>query len=289
MEPELPTLSEPPWYFRLAARRLRSGRRGGNFLLRNFRRAGLLDKCVRVPIGGGETVVVPLYWMGTWYEESLEGYERAAVAAFAAAIEAAGGPTVLVDCGADVGIYSRVLLARVRDVKKVIAFEPNDRSCAMLRRNLAESSVPSEVHCAGVLDAPGFGTLHGERYKSHGNFVERADSGGIRLCTVDGLDLPADHVLALKVDVEGGELAVLRGSAKSLAKARKFAVQFEAHPDVSTRTGGDPIECVRLLASIRPCRWLVAERPDVALSADRPFFEQVPRGTVYNVIASSIG
>ena len=29
----LPELTQPPWYFRYAAARLRSGRRGGNFLL----------------------------------------------------------------------------------------------------------------------------------------------------------------------------------------------------------------------------------------------------------------
>jgi FkbM family methyltransferase len=287
MDHDLPEVDVPPWYFRFAAARLRSGRRGGNFLLRNFRRAGLLEKCTRVSIGHGQTVLVPLHWKGAWYYADLEGYERAAISAFASAIEAAGAPAVLVDCGADVGIYTRHVLARARNVARVVAFEPNPRSHALLVRNLAGLAIPAEAVQAGVFDRPGRGDLHGERYQNHGAFMQPATEGGIRLCTVDELDLPRDLVLAMKVDVEGGELNVFRGAAASLARARAFAVVFEAHPEVARRTGVDPVECLRVLAAARPCRWFVAERPDVALSAERPFFDQVPRDAVVNVVATS--
>jgi FkbM family methyltransferase len=289
MDEALPEVGRPPWYFRFAAARLRSGRRGGNFLLRNFRRAGLLEKCTRVSIGHGQSVLVPLHWKGSWYYTDLESYERAAVTAFASQIETAGAPAVLVDCGADVGIYTRHVLARARNVVRVVAFEPNPRSHALLVRNLAGLAIPAEALQAGVFDRPGRGDLQGERYQNHGAFMQAADSGGIRLYTVDELDLPKDLVLAMKVDVEGGELNVLRGAAASLARARSFVVVFEAHPDVARRTGVDPVECLKALAAARPCRWFVAERPDVALTAERPFFEQVPRDAVVNVVATSAG
>jgi FkbM family methyltransferase len=287
MEHDLPEVDVPPWYFRFAAARLRAGRRGGNFLLRNFRRAGLLEKCARVSIGHGQSVLVPLHWKGSWYNADLEGYERAAVAAFSSAIEAAGAPAVLVDCGADVGIYSRHVLARARNIVRVVAFEPNARSHALLVRNLAGLPVPAEALQAGVFDRSGRGDLHGEKYQNHGAFMQPAETGGIRLYTVDELALPADLVLAMKVDVEGGELNVLRGAAASLARAKAFVVVFEAHPDVARRTGVDPSECLRALAAMRQCVWSVAERPELKVSAELPFFSQVPRDAVVNVVATS--
>ena len=287
MEHDLPEVDVPPWYFRLAATRLRAGKRGGNFLLRNFRSAGLLEKCTRVSIGHGQTVLVPLHWKGAWYNANLEGYERAAVTAFASAIEATGAPAVLVDCGADVGIYSRHVLARAKNVVRVVAFEPNARSHALLVRNLAGLPMPAEALQAGVFDRSGRGDLHGERYQNHGAFMQPADSGGIRLYTVDELDLPRDLVLAMKVDVEGGELNVMRGAAASLARAKAFVVVFEAHPDVARRTGVDPSECLRTLAATRSCKWFVAERPELTISAELPFFDQAPRDAVVNVVATS--
>ena len=74
---------------------------------------------------------------------------------------------------------------------------------------------------------------------------------------------------------------------ETLRRAPGFAVGFEAHRDVVSRTGVDPIECIRLLQSIHPVRIQVAEDRGAHIDLERPFFDQVNRLKVYNVVCSS--
>jgi FkbM family methyltransferase len=287
MQRELPLVERLPWHVRFAAERLRAGKRGGNFLLRNMRSAGMLDKCIALPINSRESVLVPLYWMYVWLSDSLETYEQDAVTKFSAAVAAMGAPSVMVDCGADVGIFSRAVLARTPNVVRLIAFEPNERSYSLLKRNTSGLAIQTDILCGGVLDEPGQGTLNAEPYKSHGGFVQHSDTGGTKLYTVDQMGIAPDHGLAMKIDVEGGELAVLRGAAKTIRAARRIVVQFEAHPEVTERTGVDAVECLKLLASLRDCSWFVAERPEAKITLDKPFFEQTHADSNCNVIVVS--
>ncbi len=89
--------------------------------------------------------------------------------------------------------------------------------------------------------------------------------------------------MVLKVDVEGGELAVLRGAQESLSQADRFLVLFEAHPRHVQRTGVDPCELIKLIQDIRPCRVTVSERPGLDLALDKPFIETVGPDRIYNV------
>ncbi|MFM2129806.1 MAG: Methyltransferase FkbM domain, partial [Pseudomonadota bacterium] len=102
------------------------------------------------------------------------------------------------------------------------------------------------------------------------------------------LDLAPDSVLALKIDVEGEELAVLEGAARTLARAPGFVVQFEAHPGVMARSGIDPSRCLAELARHGATEWTACceKTGDVtqAFSPDRPFFDQVKR-EIYDVVA----
>lgn len=115
------------------------------------------------------------------------------------------------------------------------------------------------------------------------------ESGSVEITSLDEV-LPktnANENLVLKIDVEGFELDVLLGAEQLLRSAPVFVVAFEAHPDVVARTGVDPIECLRFLAGLRPCRFLLAEAPEIQLTVERPFFDQVPGGQILNVIAVS--
>ena len=95
---------------------------------------------------------------------------------------------------------------------------------------------------------------------------------------------PRTNLLLVKLTPEErAELNVLRGAVRALSAADWFVVFFEAHPKVVRRTGIDPTECMRLLRSVRPCRFVIDELPEVQLVDDRPFFEQVPE-QIYNVV-----
>jgi FkbM family methyltransferase len=127
---------------------------------------------------------------------------------------------LFVDAGAGIGYYT-MLAAKLGC--QVVAFEPSSNHAiisAALRRNKLHATVIS----AAVGDTNGDGTL----YLNAGNDGDNRTTAGagewsaepVRVLTLDSLGLaPAGPVL-LKVDVQGSELAVLRGAAEFLARCR---------------------------------------------------------------------
>jgi hypothetical protein len=105
--------------------------------------------------------------------------------------------------------------------------------------------------------------------------------------TIDSLPAPSPANLVIKLDVEGGEMAALRGAVRTISAAPCVIAALEAHPDVVARTGIDPSRCLRLLASIRPFEFMVGET-GMPLDADRPLFDQIPPDRVYNIVARSL-
>lgn len=116
--------------------------------------------------------------------------------------------------------------------------------------------------------------------------------GDIAVETVDHLAIDATELsVALKIDVEGAELDVIRGAIATLRKAENFVVQFEAHPVVAARCAIDPIECLKLLISLGAKHWQcsVEETGEVfiEITPDKPFFELMSDAHVYDVVAST--
>jgi len=100
------------------------------------------------------------------------------------------------------------------------------------------------------------------------------------------MQLSDTESVVIKIDVEGGEAAVLRGAAHTISAVPNVIVVIEAHPDVVRRTGIDPVECLRFLSSLRPFQFVVSETGST-LQTDRPIFDQISADQVYNVIARS--
>ena len=69
---------------------------------------------------------------------------------------------------------------------------------------------------------------------------ERGDPIEVELGTVDALvpSSPRWSDAIIKVDVEGSELAVLEGAAKTLGGLENYAIMVELHPDFMRRTAG---------------------------------------------------
>jgi hypothetical protein len=76
--------------------------------------------------------------------------------------------------------------------------------------------------------------------------------------TIDSLNVRGGDI-ALKLDIEGGELEALKGAAETIVSARECVVTVEAHPVVAKRVGQDPVECLQFLESLRHFQFLVAE------------------------------
>ena len=108
----------------------------------------------------------------------------------------------------------------------------------------------------------------------------------VDFATLTAAELAQGSVM-LKIDVEGQELAVLRGARRVLEQARDLVVAFEAHPEVARRTGIDPMACLSHLQSIRPFEIRIAERPDLRPDPQQPLFDQLRPARICNIICRS--
>lgn len=196
-------------------------------------------------------------------------------------------PILLLDCGADIGLVSVVLASTCSCIKQIVAFEPNPNSFRYLARNMDLLPIEAEAKNAAVADFVGKGELR--LYHDPDDtaaFIAPSKQGNVEVTRIDDCDLADDYRILLKVDVEGGELAVIRGATRTLSRSRSFVVVFEAHRDQVKRSGIDPVETISLLKSLRPCRIRVVGELNCEVTLDKPFFDQFP-DRIYNICAHS--
>jgi FkbM family methyltransferase len=281
-------VARAPWPFRLSQFLILHHIRGGYRLMETAFRRGWLNVVVRYPLANGIALDVPLYRReNLWSEREVQEYETLPISLVVEILRRHPGPVTLIDCGADIGLVSLRLAAQYPNLARVIAFEPNHEAFPILKANLERLPFAAESLEAAVSDFSGQAELRSPRPGTTGcsRFIVPAPDGDVAVVRLDDLGIDPSHGLFLKIDVEGGELGVLRGAVRTLSAAPWFVVLFEAHPAVVRRTGIDPMECVSLLSSLGVRRFQVAETPEVRLEEGRPFFEQVPE-QICNVVCA---
>lgn len=135
------------------------------------------------------------------------------------------------DVGANIGLTA---LEFAPIAGRVLAFEPNPPTAERLERNLAANGIGNVtiLRCA-VGAAPGTVTFHesAQATLSSASMIppELVRSFEVPVTTLDAEWIAAGRpeVSALKIDVEGGELDVLRGAGELLA-AQRPAILLEA-------------------------------------------------------------
>ncbi|WP_320670757.1 FkbM family methyltransferase [Patulibacter defluvii] len=168
---------------------------------------------------------------------------------------------VVVDIGANIGVFSVFALTRHPDVR-VHAFEPVPENLALLRRNLAPFGDRVTIHETAVAAEDGevsFGVEPTGRYGGIG--VETAERITVRTRAIAAL---LEDVLAregridvLKMDVEGLERDLLAAVPAAVA-ARIGRVEVEwSHPDLA---GLEPWAGAGFAVLGGPTTW-VLERP----------------------------
>ena len=268
---------------------IRNNVRGGYRLLNITCKMGLLNCVVRYRMTSAITFDVPIFF-DPWSEAEIWGIEKELIDFIVALVSDLDGPIELVDCGAEIGLMPILLLSKGLGLTRIQAFEPNDRSFQYLASNLHRLPVEAKAYCAGVSDFNGTGILRRPEHdrSDQAQFVEKKSDGDFPIMQVDDVGVGSDCVLILKIDVEGGELAVLKGAAATLTRVRNFIISAEAHPLQVERSGIDPVECFRFVQSLRPCWAVVGEKPEISLRTDSPFFDQVPDMAIYNIVISSL-
>lgn len=160
---------------------------------------------------------------------------------------------VVLDCGANIGVYTRVALAA--GAKLVVAIEPAPENVECLRRNYATEIGQGRVIVVpkGVWDRDDVLTLREDAGNSArdsfvGSFGPALRETRVPLTTIDRLvaELHLDSVGFVKLDIEGAEKRALAGAEHTLQKYHpRMAIAMEHLPD-------DPVAIPRVILALAP-------------------------------------
>ena len=138
------------------------------------------------------------------------------------------------DVGANIGYMSCVLADRVGSEGKVFAFEPHPEIFADLVENTRGLGV--EAARAAVSDSAGTAMLHIPRTFAGNRGIASLEASGDSLTEVEVPSVRLDQALpagcrigVMKIDIEGHELAALRGAEALLREGRIRDIVFEEH------------------------------------------------------------
>lgn len=285
-----------PWYFELAAGRISANKRGGWLGLRLLRKLGMLKGCALFRLADGGILEIPLDAPQVYEADLPDWYEAEAIRLVVRAMAQSGQDFTLIDCGADVGLYSRIVCSLSKNISRIIAFEPNSRIYPVLERNFMPDRValPAKTCPGAVSDFNGFGELCSPKPEasSHAFYIAPSTGpDGIPVHTIDSLNLPEGGNLAVKIDVEGAEMNVLRGAHETLRRAGHLVVQIEAHPEVARRCGVEPMDMINYLRALRPFTVTACvERPAAVYPLtrfDMPLFSQLPAHQIYDLVLTA--
>lgn len=156
---------------------------------------------------------------------------------------------LFLDIGAHWGIYTLHVLSSLPNAR-VVAVEPDAENLRHLQHNLFENDHGgrAEIVDAAIAETDGHGWLR--RNTSMGHHLSATPGDGaareVPTTTIDSLverfDPDCRRDVWIKLDIEGRELAALRGATRSLGNGRIGGVLWEArvggipNPDASTIT-----------------------------------------------------
>lgn len=183
----------------------------------------------------GRAAFEAAYWA---YKSLIEARDLSALRPFVTP-----GSTVI-DVGANIGFFAVRFAQWTGPTGRVIAIEPEAANFASLSARIARRGVADRTTLvrAAVVEAPGqvFLQLNPDHPADH----RVADSGErVEAVSVDAMlePHPESRVSLVKVDVQGGELRVLRGARQTLERWRP-ALFVEFHEPSLVMAGTSPRE-----------------------------------------------
>jgi FkbM family methyltransferase len=281
-----------PFLFRLARAlyALLSGYRGEFFLYSLLGRFNRLEQAGRFEYFGGE-IYIPLRVPETLYISDFSLFQGLREVNFAHQLNAMFDDFVLLDCGGYFGQVSMRVASLCPGVSRIMLFDPNAQNCVYSEANLRLTGKPYSVVNAAVSDFSGRARLvfpEGPNVPDSA-FIEKSDDGDIEVIRLDDLQQSPEQDLsgmnlAIKLDVEGQELAAVQGGEELIRGAGGVCYFMELHPGVLKRAGQSAESLLRAVSDLRPTRWHVADQPEVKISLDKPVFEQIGEERICDVI-----
>jgi FkbM family methyltransferase len=130
--------------------------------------------------------------------------------------------SIFIDCGANIGLFTIFAASRVKPLGRIVSIEPVPSTFARLDENVRRSGVEGVVRLVNKALADNSSdivVLSGEWHNIMQIGGPWADgSVQAHTITLDDLIRPDTPVAGLKVDVEGYELAVLRGGESTIRR-----------------------------------------------------------------------
>jgi FkbM family methyltransferase len=200
-------------------------------------------KGVKLTLPTKDTTIVPSILGGYFESLELDFFARAAA-----------GSNVVLDVGANVGLYSCVAGTNVPPQGVVYAFEPITENVAYFQKNLLNNGLRN-VEIYQLAMGEGEGELEifvsSESIATHS--ASSSHSGGDSTVTVPMTSIDAfveskgiERVDLLKIDVEGYDGYVLRGSVKTIESHRP-TIFIEYDPNALRECGFEPDAFAELL------------------------------------------
>ncbi len=212
------------------------------------RLAWILDRLMSDSRRGPRTVILGVPTGGQVFVDGSTGILRSAIAqgqfeaAELALLSGLCAPgSVAFDVGANVGLFTVAFAQAVGPAGRVIAIEPYPPSVDHLTENLRRNTLDNVVVVPKAVGAaPGSGRI----VMSDDPALIRIEQGpevgvaSVAMTTLDELwtDLGRPTVSVVKIDVEGSEVAVLRGATALLATGP--VIMVETHPAEFSETVG---------------------------------------------------
>jgi FkbM family methyltransferase len=203
---------------------------------------------------------------------------------------------VVFDIGANIGFYTTLLARRVGPTGRIHAFEPDPVSFEILAGRVARHPNVTVTQAAAA-DRPGRVTLFCNRLNRADNRVY-AHGGDIPLeaMAVSALTLDdyceahgIDRIDALKMDVQGAEVAALAGFRRTLARNPPRWMLIEFAPELLTRAGSSPEAFWRILDELGLEPWGFDQDGKAFRIADRAAFTREYEDGYTDVWAKSRG
>jgi FkbM family methyltransferase len=151
--------------------------------------------------------------------------------------------TIVLDVGANIGLYSLIAAKIIGSDGKVFAFEPSIEAQHLLNANAVRNRLSSCIHLVPKAVSSQKGALHlfidEDQLGSSSAFRKTSKSYHVETTSID--DFCTEHKIMpsfVKIDIEGGELEALKG-AQSL---RDCTLMFEHNPVLQKSFGRSPDE-----------------------------------------------
>jgi len=209
------------------------------------------------------------------------------VAEFDSFVQAITPGAVLFDIGAHFGLFSLATLHYGGPSAKAVAVDPSPIAAEFIKKQAKLNGLSGRLRVlqAAASDRVGWLGMVSVGILSNGYFVrpssEHTNSELTLTPTITLDQLAEDFKLSpshVKVDVEGHELAVIRGSVKLLSGENAPVLFIELHNEIVRQSGGSPDEILCLLKTLRYKTFATSgDRLDDQAILDRPLIRIVAK------------